>query len=129
MKILVCGGRDYTDKALVYATLDQLKPTHIVNGGATGADWFGLCYARDKGLPYSTYMADWKTYGKAAGPIRNQEMLDKEKPDMVVGFFGGTGTKDMIDRAQRAGINTTHIKGLISHSEPSLPDKDPASDQ
>lgn len=44
------------------------------------------------------------TNGKAAGPIRNQRMLDEGKPDLVVAFPGGRGTADMVRRAKAAGV-------------------------
>ena len=42
--------------------------------------------------------------GYRAGPIRNQEMLDKGKPDLVIAFPGGKGTADMVGRALRTGV-------------------------
>jgi hypothetical protein len=50
-------------------------------------------------------MADWNTHGRAAGPIRNQRMLDEVKPELVVAFPGGRGTADMVRRAREAGVN------------------------
>ncbi len=47
--------------------------------------------------------AKWETYGKAAGPIRNREML-LNLPALVVAFPGGKGTADMVRQAERAGI-------------------------
>jgi hypothetical protein len=55
-------------------------------------------------VPIDVYVAQWKKHGRAAGPIRNQRMLDKGKPDLVVAFPGGRGTADMIRRAERAGV-------------------------
>lgn len=49
-------------------------------------------------------MPSWKDHGKAAGPIRNQLMLDDFKPDLVVAFPGGKGTADMVKKAQDAGV-------------------------
>jgi hypothetical protein len=50
--------------------------------------------------------ANWDKYGKAAGGIRNQQMLDENEIDTAVAFPGGTGTKDMIKKARKAGICT-----------------------
>ena len=47
---------------------------------------------------------DWKKYGKKAGPLRNQQMLEEGKPDLVVAFPGGNGTADMVRRAKKANI-------------------------
>jgi hypothetical protein len=58
--------------------------------------------------------AKWEKYGLAAGPIRNQEMLDTYKPDLVVAFHNdiehSKGTKDMITRAMNYGIEYKIIK-------------------
>ena len=50
-----------------------------------------------------TRPADWKQYGRGAGPIRNREMLQYSEPDIVVAFPGGAGTADMIRAARTAG--------------------------
>lgn len=114
MIVLVCGGRDYYNKTASYNALDQLHIrlfrdqkrgiTLILQGGAKGADWLARQWADDRGIACREYEADWNTHGRAAGPIRNQQMLDEGKPDVVVAFPGGRGTADMIARAQRAGL-------------------------
>ena len=50
------------------------------------------------------FPADWKVRGRAAGHIRNQQMLDEGRPHLVVAFPGGRGTADMVRRARAAGI-------------------------
>lgn len=52
--------------------------------------------------------ADWSTHGKAAGPIRNQQMADA-RADLCLAFPGGKGISDMVRRAERAGIPVRHI--------------------
>lgn len=56
-----------------------------------------------RGITVEPHPADWKRHGRAAGPIRNQKMLE-EKPEMVVAFPGGKGTADMVKKAGQAGI-------------------------
>jgi hypothetical protein len=55
-----------------------------------------------------SFPADWETYGKAAGPIRNTQMLTEGNPDMVAAFHNdiskSKGTKNMIVQAKKAGI-------------------------
>lgn len=105
MKVLVCGGRNYDNETLVCAALDELRPiTRIIHGGATGADAMAKRYAWANDIPSVAYFPMWRIHGKLAGPLRNQEMLDQEKPDIVVAFEGGRGTADMVRRAQKAGI-------------------------
>jgi len=103
MRLLVCGGRNYSDTEMVYSALRELHPSVVITGGYKGAD--GLAYAwAYPVVPTDVYEADWGQYGRAAGPIRNQRMLDEGKPDAVLAFPGGRGTADMIRRAEAAGV-------------------------
>lgn len=107
-RVLVCGGRDFSDTALVYRTLDRIHREMmigvLIEGDAHGADRIAGYWARRNRIDNLKFKADWKTYGNAAGPIRNQQMIDDGKPDMVVAFPGGRGTADMVTRAKAAGI-------------------------
>lgn len=112
MKILVCGDRDWKDRRLIELTLFELKlpafQITIVEGGARGADTIARQIAIKHGIFVIEVKADWATYGKAAGSIRNQKMLDDHHPDYVLAFHddiaNSKGTKDMIERAIVAGI-------------------------
>jgi len=105
---LVCGGRTYADQYRVFATLDALRPSAVVVGGATGADALAERWARESGVPCRVFRADWQKHGKAAGPIRNSEMLENGKPDIVVAFAGGKGTEDMMRQASRRGVRVVY---------------------
>lgn len=106
--VLITGGRDYRKVTHVWLVLDQLnhyKPiTRVVQGGATGADGAARGWATSRGVECTTVDADWNAHGRAAGPIRNQRMLDEHEPDVVVAFPGGRGTKDMVTRAKACGF-------------------------
>jgi hypothetical protein len=107
-RLLVCGGRDYDDVAFLFRTLDDLHRKHrfvdIVQGGARGADALAKDWAKTHpDIKRWEFKADWKKYGPAAGPIRNQRMLDW-RPDLVVAFAGDKGTADMVWRARAAGV-------------------------
>ena len=108
MKVLVCGGRDYFDQATVCRCLDALYRSEpidvVVHGGASGADTLADEWAKLHGIEREPYYADWKKHGPAAGPIRNSEMLNKSKPDLVLRFPGGKGTHDMAAKAKKAGV-------------------------
>jgi len=108
MRILVCGGRDYDDSRAVWRALDRIKSRGdlalIIHGDARGADRLADHYAETEGIPVLRFPADWERDGKAAGPMRNQRMLDEGRPDGVIAFPGGRGTADMIARAERAGV-------------------------
>jgi hypothetical protein len=103
MRVIVCGGRDYNDPDHVFRVLTGIGPTEVIEGGASGADAFAKAWALQRGVQIRTVFADWQKHGRAAGPIRNGEML-KLNPDAVVAFPGGRGTADMVRQAKAAGI-------------------------
>ena len=107
-KVLITGGREYSNRKYVFEYLDEFhKATPIsllIHGGATGADYLAGEWAKSREIPFKVYPAEWKKYGKRAGPIRNQQMLDEESPEFVIAFPGNSGTKDMINKAEKAKI-------------------------
>ena len=106
-RVLVFGGRDWCDRARTEEVLRQYlwEGDTVVHGGASGADALaGDIAGRVLGLDVEVHPADWKRYGKGAGPRRNQEMLDSGL-DYAIGFPGGRGTADMLGRLQRAGVS------------------------
>lgn len=114
MRILICGSRDWSnwDKIRQYLrTLD--KDTVIIEGDARGADKMsGYLAEKEFGFKVVKFPADWNKYDKAAGPIRNQQMITEGKPDKAVAFWDGEsrGTADMIKRLESAKIPVDIIK-------------------
>jgi predicted Rossmann-fold nucleotide-binding protein len=108
MKIIVCGGRDFEDISAVRHALTVAhgkRPiTLLIEGGATGADKLAREWAIANDVPHVTVTADWRRYGPAAGPLRNEQMLKDHKPDGVIAFPGGKGTANMVLIAHRAGV-------------------------
>ena len=93
-KVLVCGGRAYTDRAQIFTTLNILakvcetmsRPLIVIHGCAGkwnedlkyaeyGADLLAEEWAQKHNTPSEQYPADWDKHNRAAGPIRNQQML------------------------------------------------------
>lgn len=113
MKVLVCGGRNFRDKALLYGTMDALDRKHgivtVIHGGASGADTLAGTWAMEWGCSVWVFSANWKKYGDAAGPIRNALMLEDGEPDLVVAFKGGKGTASMVKLARYAGVKVLEI--------------------
>lgn len=107
VKVIVCGGRDYRNRDHLFAWLDKFHERycieHLIQGGAKGADRLAREWAIARGIKWSEYRPDWGTYGRGAGPRRNQQMLN-QNPNFVVAFPGGRGTDDMINRAKAAGV-------------------------
>lgn len=122
MKVLVTGGREYTDEAFVHWVLDVLNDKKaielVIHGCARGADTFAENWAIEKeGCTAFGVPADWKKHGNRAGPIRNRQMLDLGKPDLVVAFEGGAGTRDMTSAATAAGVKVLFAEKLRSAFE------------
>lgn len=112
MRVLVCGGRDFDDwqmftNAMILYVGRFRGPNPditIIAGEAIGADFLAKVYAKCVKWSYEGFPADWKKHGKAAGSIRNQQMLDEGKPDLVIAFPGGNGARDMVTRSKKAGV-------------------------
>jgi hypothetical protein len=123
MRVLVCGSRGWHDprpiNALI-AGLDVLaegrgEKLTLIHGGAQGADRLSGSLAEQWGAEVREVPADWEKNGRAAGPIRNQKMLDEEHPQVVFAFRSegkSNGTDDMVSRAKRAGIPTYVITAV-----------------
>jgi Protein of unknown function (DUF2493). len=110
VKVLVCGGRDFSDIFAMRAALKELLPgTIIVHGAAKGADALAGTVAREMGFEVREYPAKWDVHGRSAGPRRNIEMLEKEIPDLVIAFPGGKGTAHMCSIAEKAGVTVKKL--------------------
>lgn len=108
MRAIVCGGRTYSELKYMFQVLDLClewwKLDLIITGGAFGADTLAHEWALRRKLKTEVYMADWKTYGKSAGIIRNRKMITEGQPNVVIAFPGTTGTENMIAIARKAMV-------------------------
>jgi hypothetical protein len=113
VRVLVCGGREYDDWGALSDQLDRMNHDRCINllihGAAIGADIMAQEWALRNNVQSQAYYADWKAHGRAAGPIRNQRMLDDGRPDLVIAFPGGRGTRDMVTRARTAGVRVIEV--------------------
>jgi hypothetical protein len=113
VRVLVCGGRKFSNEALLRATLDRLHRARVFNtlieGDAIGADRMAGAWAEAQGIAHLTFKADWDGLGSKAGPIRNQQMLVEGRPDLVVAFPGGSGTAHMVRLAREAGVEVVEV--------------------
>ena len=136
MRVLVCGGREFANAPLIWRVLnnvnawairergtgircliDGAQQKTLADGTTVGADYWANQWAKATGTTEERYPADWKGYGRSAGPKRNQRMLDEGKPDLVIAFPGGRGTADMIRRAKTAGVPVREV-GYTLNGEP-----------
>lgn len=117
MRVLVCGGREYSDwKTLSEALFKFLNAYSrddliIIQGAAKGADGMARHWCERYGVACMSFPANWNAHGKAAGPLRNAWMLREGRPNLVLAFPGGRGTADMVRRAEAAGIPVRRVEG------------------
>jgi hypothetical protein len=131
--VLICGGRTYgrvpfgtpmeqmqaamlkaeREAFILRETLDQMHRERrfrkVIDGAASGADALAHQWALARGVPTLRFRAQWKTLGKAAGPVRNRQMLVDGRPDLVIAFPGGDGTADMMKQAREAGVEVMDL--------------------
>lgn len=106
--IIVAGTRTFDDYPLLSAWIDSLQVSYgditIISGAAPGADRLAELYAERNEVPIKVYPADWNRHGRAAGPLRNQQMC--EVGDALLAFWDGQsrGTANMIKLAEAKGI-------------------------
>lgn len=114
-KVLVCGGRTYSDTNTVRWFLGEFKKRHehngviLIHGNAPGADSLADMVGRELGFWVWPCPAMWNKHGKSAGPIRNVEMAESSMPHEIIAFPGGSGTEHMIKTAERFNIPVTRV--------------------
>lgn len=108
-RVIIAGGRDFDDYEKLAAAMDFYlghieDEIVVVCGLCGGADQLGHRYATERGYRISYHPANWEYYGKAAGPIRNEEMA--KNADALVAFWDGEsrGTKNMIELARKYNL-------------------------
>jgi len=115
MRVLCCGDRNWSSYEIIRRELKKFNDdTVIIEGCANGADKISGFISSRFGYKVLEFHADWKKYGRAAGPIRNKQMLDEGKPDLVLAFHTdiekSRGTKNMIKQSKKRGIKVILIK-------------------
>lgn len=106
MKTIVAGSREITNYQLIWDAVYACPwvITEIVSGGARGVDQLGEKAAEAFSIPVKVFPADWTTHGRAAGPIRNQQMLEYSEALLAIWDGESRGTLDMIQRSKKKGI-------------------------
>ena len=141
MRWIVCGGRRERLRPIDLAVLaaihrpdlhpwlgglfrrlqalePRLRPriTAVYAGCAPGVDADALAAAKELGIPWKKFTADWDQYGNGAGPRRNTDMLNGlhrhglvDKPEAVLAMPGGDGTADTVRKARTMGILVVNL--------------------
>ena len=115
-RVIIAGCRDFADYELLKEKCDfylqnkEKEDIVIVSGHASGADALGERYAQERGLQLETYPADWKAHGRAAGPIRNENMA--RVANALIAFWDGKsrGTKNMIETARKYNLKVAVVR-------------------
>jgi hypothetical protein len=122
-RVIIAGSRKFNDYNKMLFTVDRIglhlintiDPVEIVSGHARGADELGERFAEAYGYPLKIFPADWDKYGKAAGPIRNEQMAkyaSEADRGILIAFPIGEsrGTRNMIEIAKRYGLEVEVIE-------------------
>lgn len=111
-KLIIAGTRSFNDYTLLYRKVYSFLARRcwqvdcyeeIVSGGAPGTDTLAVRYATEADIPFKVFPADWKKYGRSAGPRRNRQMA--EYADAAIVFWDGKsrGTQNMIQQMRELG--------------------------
>lgn len=120
--VLVTGGRDFDDIDSMREVLGFLAKFYgdalrVIHGGAKGADSLAGRVCNELNIPARSYPADWNKYGKRAGFLRNEQMVENLKAwradhghsVQVISFPGGPGTAHCSRTAEAADIMVDYI--------------------
>lgn len=111
MKVVIAGCRYsdveakiiFSDYSLLIDTIEKsgLNITEVVCGMAIGVDRMGEQWGRRYNIPIKEMPADWNTYGKGAGPIRNRAMAEYADAAIILWDGKSEGTRNMINEMIR----------------------------
>jgi hypothetical protein len=110
-KVAISGSRRYTLSWLVQECIaTEYRKSHgeilfLVGDCPTGADRIAKSFLETAGWPYKEFYADWARDGRAAGPLRNREMIDFGA-ELLIAFpdSDSRGTKDCAIYAASKGV-------------------------
>lgn len=112
--IIVCGGRNYDRRKMVFSTLSAIHQRYVIvklkHGGCSGADALADEWARKNNVQVEVFEALWKQEGNAAGPTRNKRMAESGA-DLCIVFPGGSGTSNMVRCAVEFKIPVINVDG------------------
>lgn len=124
MRVLVAGGRDFEVLEFIVTRMLRLHEkfgfTEVITGGARGVDTLAHMVAEELGIPTRVFpisKADWTDLGRAAGPIRNKQMLVEGKPELVMAFPGGAGTANMVQQSLMAKVPVWKSEQIMFNSK------------
>jgi hypothetical protein len=116
LRVLISGARTWTDLETIRRELAALPSTTvIIHGDARGADRLAGQAAAERGLRVLACPPEWNRYGKAAGLVRNRQMLEEHRPHLLLAFHPAIdvsrGTRNMVELARKAGVPVRIVVG------------------
>lgn len=100
INLAIVGSRIFEDYETLEQTVDEIRTrfnvVKIVSGGAKGADSLAEKYAKENNIETMIFYPNWAKYGKKAGFLRNETIVDNS--DMILAFWDriSNGTKHTI---------------------------------
>lgn len=106
MKTIIAGSRSITDYEIVKKAIETSGFTisTVVSGTANGVDKLGEQYAKEKHIKIKKFPADWNTYGKRAGYLRNVQMAEYADACIIVWDGESKGSLHMYNIAMEKGL-------------------------
>jgi len=108
MKLAIVGSRNYTNYTQFSQQLDialekwgSIPVEEVISGGASGADSMAARWAWERGIPVRIFQSDWAKWGKAAGPMRNQLIIENATHVVAFPSKDSRGTQDSISRSKK----------------------------
>lgn len=107
-RVIIAGSRCFNDYEYLKKCMDfylkNQKDVVVLCGEAHGADTLGKRYAQERGFSVLSFPADWRRFGRAAGPVRNRAMSAQADACVVFWVGGSPGSASMVAEARRAGL-------------------------
>lgn len=123
MRILVTGDPDWSREQMIRDALEKLNPSLVIHGGGIGAEWLAGKVAKKLGIEILAFPVQRSVYGNQAGVIKNQEMLDQGRPNIVLAFFTFTSNikkyrepADILRKAKAARLPVLVFRGDVDET-------------
>jgi len=103
LRTIIAGSRDIEDYDMVFDHIakSQFRITKVISGACSGVDAIGECWARQNGIPFEIYPAEWELHGKSAGPIRNADMASRADALILIWDGRSKGSFNMLKEASK----------------------------
>jgi len=108
MKVIIAGGRYINNYQVVKQVIEDsnFNITKIISGTCSGVDLLGERWAKENHIPIERFLPYWKSFGKSAGPMRNNKMIIEGKAEGLILIWDGKskGSRDMKSQAKKYNL-------------------------